>query len=679
MTFGTTRARQRAFGAATATAALTAVLATPAGALPGCDQLVEDGEDFVWELECAGDATSPVTLTFTDDIEISEDDVPVYAGDQALTIDGAGYSATQLLDGEGTGDGVFLLAGGEIFGPEAAPSADVTIEDLTIDSFVQHGAIYAMTGGHLTLDGVTITGSAMAGPSPYFFVNTTVFAGGPVTIRDSHFAGNQAEFGGALLAWPIEAFGSEDAEPHPVDITGSTFVGNSASTAGTVFAVGDLTVTDSLFDSNEADFAAAILFDASFVEETGATATITGTTFVENEANLAGAIGGYGTVDVYESSFIGNEAYDGAAIDLGSEGAGDLLLQDTTFDGNVADDGSSVVVRGELVIDGSTFSGNEGYALIDAGAADEDQYAAIVNSTFADNDVWADGVYLEDYLVSTVEHSTFVAADDSEASLLTIYGTVTTIVGSIFTAPAGTDACFGEAESFTAAFNFDADGSCTDGWGDPSSGNIGDGLDPMLGALADNGGPTQTVALLEGSPLIDAVPTGASTVSWDQRGIERPQGVAFDIGAYELEASGVVEPEVPEAGEIEFQVSTPGGTIAGTASPAVAVTDIAWVDIADLPTPPAGAALPFGAATFAVEVPAAGDSVTVTLTAPRPFTSAFKVADSGWEEIAGATFSADRMTVTYTLTDGGELDEDGTANGVIVDPVALAIEATFTG
>ncbi|MFN3866257.1 MAG: choice-of-anchor U domain-containing protein, partial [Demequina sp.] len=53
--------------------------------------------------------------------------------------------------------------------------------------------------------------------------------------------------------------------------------------------------------------------------------------------------------------------------------------------------------------------------------------------------------------------------------------------------------------------------------------------------------------------------------------------------------------------------------------------------------------------------------------------------DGAWSDVDGATFSNNGTTVTYTLTDGGELDEDGEVNGFIVDPVALAVQGTFTG
>jgi hypothetical protein len=50
--------------------------------------------------------------------------------------------------------------------------------------------------------------------------------------------------------------------------------------------------------------------------------------------------------------------------------------------------------------------------------------------------------------------------------------------------------------------------------------------------LAGNGGPTQTHALLAGSPAIDAADDGSAPAT-DQRGVARPQGQHADIGAYE--------------------------------------------------------------------------------------------------------------------------------------------------
>jgi Ca2+-binding RTX toxin-like protein len=57
-------------------------------------------------------------------------------------------------------------------------------------------------------------------------------------------------------------------------------------------------------------------------------------------------------------------------------------------------------------------------------------------------------------------------------------------------------------------------------------------IDPLLGPLQDNGGPTFTHALLPGSPAIDAANPNFNVLI-DQRGVTRPQGNGFDIGAFE--------------------------------------------------------------------------------------------------------------------------------------------------
>ena len=65
-------------------------------------------------------------------------------------------------------------------------------------------------------------------------------------------------------------------------------------------------------------------------------------------------------------------------------------------------------------------------------------------------------------------------------------------------------------------------------------GTAGTPLDPLIGPLANNGGPTQTYALLVGSPAISAASVNVSLIPpTDQRGVARPQGTGPDIGAYE--------------------------------------------------------------------------------------------------------------------------------------------------
>lgn len=72
--------------------------------------------------------------------------------------------------------------------------------------------------------------------------------------------------------------------------------------------------------------------------------------------------------------------------------------------------------------------------------------------------------------------------------------------------------------------------------------------DPLLGPLTANGGPTLTMALLTGSPCIDAGDTNFCLAT-DQRGQPRPGGSRCDIGAFENMPSVVMFPELGWASE----------------------------------------------------------------------------------------------------------------------------------
>jgi hypothetical protein len=76
--------------------------------------------------------------------------------------------------------------------------------------------------------------------------------------------------------------------------------------------------------------------------------------------------------------------------------------------------------------------------------------------------------------------------------------------------------------------NLSSDASCSF----TNAGSLNN-TDPLLGPLADNGGPTLTMALLAGSPAIDAG-DDALAPALDQRGVRRPQGAHSDMGAFEF-------------------------------------------------------------------------------------------------------------------------------------------------
>ena len=118
--------------------------------------------------------------------------------------------------------------------------------------------------------------------------------------------------------------------------------------------------------------------------------------------------------------------------------------------------------------------------------------------------------------------------------------------GSVIALPGnGPNCSFSGASTTSNGFNFTDDASC----GLAGTGDVQDG-NPALGALADNGGPTQTLLPQPGSPLIDAIPSGscqadgAAGITTDQRDLPRPSMNGCDIGAVEVQAA---QPGAPSA------------------------------------------------------------------------------------------------------------------------------------
>ena len=106
-----------------------------------------------------------------------------------------------------------------------------------------------------------------------------------------------------------------------------------------------------------------------------------------------------------------------------------------------------------------------------------------------------------------------------------------------------------------AGHNLSSDGSCAF----TSVGSLNN-IDPKLGPLSDNGGPTLTMALLLGSPAIDAG-GNETALSADQRGFPRPVGPAADIGAYELCYQTVLRITPPQAGLLNIRAYGTNGQV----------------------------------------------------------------------------------------------------------------------
>jgi hypothetical protein len=122
----------------------------------------------------------------------------------------------------------------------------------------------------------------------------------------------------------------------------------------------------------------------------------------------------------------------------------------------------------------------------------------------------------------------------------------------------------GSASLADGGHNLSSDASCAfTGTGSQNN------TDPHLGQPADNGGPTLTMALLPGSPAIDAG-TAVGAPATDQRGIARPQGPGVDIGAFEYQYIPLFScPQIDNSTNCLLQLSglLPNQTFSVEASP----------------------------------------------------------------------------------------------------------------
>jgi HYR domain len=147
-------------------------------------------------------------------------------------------------------------------------------------------------------------------------------------------------------------------------------------------------------------------------------------------------------------------------------------------------------------------------------------------------------------------------------------------------------------------------------------------VNPLLGPLADNGGPTPTMALGAGSPAIDAG-DDASCPSTDQRGVTRPQGPHCDIGAFEHTSTGN-DADLALSG-VPTNFTVPATSSAGAIVSYTAPT--AFDEVGDSPaatvscTPASGSPFPIGTTTVTCTATSTNDfnspvtaSFTVTVT-----------------------------------------------------------------
>jgi len=454
---------------------------------------------------------------------------------ESVTINGAG-AATTIIDG-GAIDRVFdVLAG-------TSAINDVTIRNGLAPGVLAGGGILVNFGGTLTLTSVTLTDNHTAGGAGGGILNN-----GTTTITNCTVSGNGS--GGGVGGGGIN-------NQNTMTISGATITGNTTGPSGGngagVNNSADMTLTNSTITGNNAGGGGngGGLFNSSTISVD--TTTITG--------NAAGPAGGNGG-GVYNSSTAtitngtiatnttagggnGGGAFNSDTLSLtltpvtGNTASGDgggiydngllLTLINVTVGNNAAGaagNGGGLFTSGiGIAVSGTTFSGNSsggnGGAIYNNGLG-----GTLTNVTVSGNTSPTAVVHNFGDTLNFVDST---IASNTGGGIETLDGTgATTTLTNTIVANNGTN-CTGLTTN--SGTNLQFPGS-TCGAGIPTA-------DPLLQALANNGGSTMTMALTAGSPAIDAGTTGCPpTPATDQRGVARPQGAGCDVGAFEFQAGG---------------------------------------------------------------------------------------------------------------------------------------------
>lgn len=379
---------------------------------------------------------------------------------------------------------------------------------------------------------------------------------------------------GTLRASIKEANAHTGADTIPIEVTGTITLGSALPPIGDVTisgpGAGSLTVAR---DESAPEFS---------VLEFAGTATVSGIT-VRGGLYYKGAgifNGSTGDLTLLRVVVTDNEAQGkvsgvaAVARGAGIFSRGSLTLRESVVSGNraIATElegavaaGGGINTEGTLFVERSTISGNvaegkgEGFVVTaEGGGVLAEAQATVVNSTISGNvadasgaaaQIRAQGGGIQTY-DATITASTIAGNTATSAGLAlgaNIHSLLSTTVRDTLIAEplGGANNCSGGlapgSEEFTSGgYNLDEDGSCELGASSDLVGVVA-GIDPLL---RDNGGPTPTHALLEGSIAIDRGNSFGLTV--DQRGLPRPSdfpaisdkggGDGSDIGAFELQA-----------------------------------------------------------------------------------------------------------------------------------------------
>jgi CSLREA domain-containing protein len=489
-------------------------------------------------------------------------------GADQIAVDGAGNYLVFDVEGTGGPGGTgFSMSGLTIQNGSGSPA----------------GGIYAEQGTNVNLSNATVTGNQASGAQvdKYSFA-----AGGGITNR-----------GQMTVANTTVSVNYSTAQGTPYPIYGGGGIDN----------LGNLTVTGSTVTGNASRMTGGGIFNGW--TNYGTSLKVSGTTIYDNFAYLGGGISGdsfFGyngnapqgdigadRVDVTNSTVSGNHAFDGGGVGIKYLGGSSrwtishsTISQNETYVNNGG--GISVgyqgggpfgyfVSSGSLNVLDSTISGN--YANAYGGGAmiatNAEKYPGTVefnNSTIASNEAgYYGGGVAEGYTDSSNPYQAYYETSlfstivgDNVADLGVDSASPAAAIGNDLAGDVFSGGCFckddpgGAAPAAAAGAGFDLSFSLVEAQGNaqvtetPAGSNIF-GLDPQLGPLGDNGGPTLTQLPSINSPVVDKG-SAPGNLTTDQRGLARTVDTSpanahdgTDIGSVEL-PTGPPGPPPPQAG-----------------------------------------------------------------------------------------------------------------------------------
>ena len=271
---------------------------------------------------------------------------------------------------------------------------------------------------------------------------------------------------------------------------------------------------------------------------------------------VGGKIDSFGDLSLTDSAISQTIARSGSSDNSSIISRGTLFISDSTIKDNSGGDNIGILIESGIAnIERSTIANNEGVlggsgililtddtvnirnstivnnqnrfvgGIANAGGSDR---VNILSSTITDNNGGLGSGGIQNSSGTVTVTSTVLANNTGGGFIGDIFGDGEFISGGNNLISNGDD-----ATGFVDGVNGDLVGSNGDDPGNPQTELL---IDPQLGELQDNGGSTETLALLDGSPALDAGsdPTNLST---DQRGggFPRRVGSSPDIGAFEVQ------------------------------------------------------------------------------------------------------------------------------------------------